>query len=132
MSYAASAALQQALFAKLTADPALVGVPVYDVQPSGMAAPTFVLIGPEDVSDMSDGTAAGAEHRLVVSVMSTAAGFLAAKQIGVILTDSLVQGPWVLAVGRVVSVQFLKAVAKRMKGSETRRIDLTFRVRIDL
>lgn len=131
MSYAASAALQQAVFAKLVADPALAGVPIYDVQPSGSAAPTFVLIGPEEVSDMSDATAAGAEHRVVVSVMSTAAGFLAAKQIGVMLADSLGRGDWSLSVGRVVSVRFLKAMAKRMKGSETRRIDLTFRVRID-
>lgn len=131
MSYAAAAELQQALFAKLVADPALAGVPVYDVQPSGTAAPTFVMIGPEEVSDMSDGSGAGAEHRVVVSVMSSSAGFLAAKQIGVLPSESLGRGSWSLSIGRVVSVRFLKAVAKRMKGSETRRIDLTFRVRID-
>lgn len=130
MSYAAAAALQAAIFTRLQAHPGLVGVPVVDALPPGGGA-LFVLIGPEEAREASDKTGAGAEHRLVISVISDGAGFLQAKQAAVAVAEALEGVPPALPVGRVVSLQFVKAVARRLDDGAARRIDLTFRVRIE-
>lgn len=131
MSYGAAAALQAAVYQHLAADPALAGVAVHDAvppEPSG----TFVLVGPEEVLDTSDKTGAGAEHRLAVSVISDSAGFLAAKTIAAAISDSLGGASLTLARGRLVSLMFQRASARRIDEGEVRRIDLTFRARIEL
>jgi TP901-1 family phage major tail protein len=51
MSYGAAAALQAAIYGRLTGAAAPAGVPVLDAVPSGGGTGTFVLIGPEDVID---------------------------------------------------------------------------------
>jgi len=129
MTYALAAAVQGAVHAALTGHPALAGVPVVDAVPPGGAAGTFVMIGAEEVRDASDATGAGAEHRVEVSVRSDAAGFLAAKGIAAACCEAL-EG-LVLAAGRVVGVAFLRAVAKRSEDGAERRVDLTFRVRVE-
>ncbi len=131
MSYAMAAALQEAIFARLSTLPALAGVPVLDAVPKGFSAGTFVLIGAEDVRDQSDKTGRGAEHRLVVSVVSGAAGFQAAKGLAVALSDGLVDSDLVLTRGRLVGLWFLRAVARRLDEGKVRRIDLTFRARVE-
>jgi hypothetical protein len=76
MSYAMSAALLEAVHARLSGDAALaalVGGAVYDAPPEGALPEIYVAIGPEDVRDRSDGTGRGAWHRFVVSVVT---GFL--------------------------------------------------------
>jgi hypothetical protein len=130
MSYRGSALLQAAIHARLTADPALAGVAVVDALPPGPAPATFVLVGPEEVRDAGDRSGDGAEHRVTLSVISDAAGFLSAKEIAVHLGAALEAAPLVLAEGRVVSVRFLRAVARRLEAGATRRVDLTFRVRL--
>lgn len=130
MSYGIAAALQAAVYGRLTGFAALAGVPVYDAVPSGGGAGTFVLIGPEEVVDQSDKTGGGAEHRLMISVISDAAGFLAAKSVGVAVSDALVGASLALTRGVLVSLLFVKANARRIDEGDTRRIDMTFRARV--
>jgi Ni,Fe-hydrogenase maturation factor len=132
MSYGAAAALQGAVYGVLAAVPALDDVPIVDAIPAGGGAGTFVLIGPEEVLDQSDKSGAGAEHRIMVSVISDAGGFLTAKQIAKEVADALVDATPPLATGRVVGIRFLKAVAKRLEEGDVRRVDLTFRVRVEV
>lgn len=132
MSYAGAAALQAAVFQRLSDCPALSGLAVFDAQPVGGASGTFVLIGPEEVRDASDRTGAGAEHRVTVSVISDAAGFLAAKTAAVAVSDALAEAEMELSRGRLVRMQFQRAVARRLEDGDVRRIDLTFRARIEL
>jgi hypothetical protein len=131
MSYGSGAALQAAVFASLQGDPALAGIPVADAFPKGAGPDTFVLIGPEEVLDRSDRSGGGAEHRFTISVISRQAGFLAAKEIAVAISDRLGGAPPVLSRGRVVDIAFQRAVARRLDEGRTRRIDLTFRARIE-
>ncbi len=132
MSYAGAAALQAAVFARLSGWPGLAGVAVVDALPAGGGSGTFVLIGPEEARDASDRSGAGAEHRLVISVISDATGFLAAKTVAVAVSEALGDAELVLSVGRLVGIDFLRAVARRLEDGAVRRIDLSFRARLDL
>ncbi len=132
MSYQAAAALQAAIFGALTAAPALAGVSVVDAMPPGTSPGTFVLIGPEVAVDQSDGTGAGAEHRFAVSVISDASGFMTAKTVAAAVSQVLLAGGMTLGTGHLVSVNFQRAVAQRLDEGATRRIDLTFRARVDI
>ena len=61
-------------FQRLDRWPALTGVATYDAVPPN-ATGTFVLIGPEEARDQSDKSGAGAEHQMVISVITDATGF---------------------------------------------------------
>jgi hypothetical protein len=131
MSYAAAAALQAAIYAHLTSAPEMVGVDIFDaVPPSGTG--TFVLLGPERVVDQSDASGAGAEHRIVISVIADTEGFLAVKTIAVTRADLLGDAALTLARGTLIALQFLRADAKRSRDGNLRRIDMTFRARVEL
>lgn len=132
MSYGAAAAVQTALYDLLTAVPALAGVPVVDAVPKGGGTGTFVLIGPEEVLDRSDASGGGAEHRVQVSVITDAAGFSAAKAAAVAVSDAVTNSRPAMARGRVVETGFVKAVARRIDDGRRRRIDLTFRLRVEI
>lgn len=132
MSYAASAALQSAVFSALSAWSDLAGVSIVDAMPPGTVAGTFVLLGPEVAVDQSDKTGAGAEHRFDVAVISDAAGFLPAKTIAASVSDALLSVPMVLTTGHLVALAFVRATARRLDDGSVRRIDLQFRARIDL
>ena len=132
MSYQAAAALQTAVFGALVMAPALDGVSVVDAIPSGASPGTFVLIGPEVAVDRSDGTGAGAEHRLTVSVISDANGFMAAKTVAGAVCEVMLAGGMVLGTGHLVGMEFQRAVARRLDAGTTRRIDLTFLARIEI
>jgi hypothetical protein len=131
MSYGQAASLQAAVYAHLTGLPALAGYPVVDAVPNGQAAGTFVLIGAEEVRDLSDVSGAGAEHRFVVSVISEAAGFSTAKDLAAVISDALIGVPLVLDRGRLIGLAFQRAVARRRDDGRVRRIDLTFRARVE-
>lgn len=132
MSYLASAALQSAVYGRLSTFPALAGVSILDALPPGVPAGSFVLIGPEVVLDQSDKSGPGAEHRFDVAVISDASGFLTAKAIAGAASAALVDAPLTLAAGHLVSIGFVRAVARRLDQGEVRRIDMTFRARIEL
>lgn len=129
MSYAAAAALQAAIYQRLVL--ALPGIGVFDEVPS-TASGTFVLIGPEDARDQSDKSGAGAEHVLTISVISDSAGFQAAKEIASVVSDDLGGPVPVLSRGRLVSLLFQRAIARRIDEGDVRRIDMTFRARLEL
>lgn len=129
MSYGMAAALQAAIYQRLVAQ--MGAVPVLDAVPKGQRPGLFVLIGPEEVTDQSDKTGGGAEHRFVISVISEAAGFQVAKDTAVAVSDALVDAGLVLARGRLVGLRFLRASARRLDEGRVRRIDLTFRARVE-
>ena len=134
MSYATADALQAAVYQRLRASSALdtlVGDAIYDAVPPGTTTGTYVSLGPEDVRDASDATGDGAEHDFVVSVITDAAGFQAAKAVAVAVSDALVGASLLLARGRLVGLWFLRARARRVESGETRRIELTFRARVE-
>lgn len=130
MSYALAGAVQAAVHSVLTAHPALAGVAVVDAVPPGGAAGTFVMIGAEEVRDASDATGAGAEHRVDISVRSDAAGFAAAKGVAASVCDAM-EGLALAGAGRVVGVWFQRAKAVRSRDGAERRVDLTFRIRVE-
>lgn len=133
MSCDLSAALQEAVFARLAADAALqdvVGGAIHDEIPPGTPPGTFVVLGPEEVLDRSDKSGAGAEHRLRISVISSAQGFRAAKLAAGAISEALEGAPLALSRGRVVGLWFDRAVAAQGQG-RARRIDITYRVRVE-
>lgn len=131
MSYGSAAALQAAIWQRLIAAATLAGVPVVDALPRGSGKGTFVLIGPEEVLDASDKSGGGADHRLTISVISDATGFRGAKEVAVAVSDALVDAQLPLMRGRLVSLRFLRAVARRLDEGAVRRIDLQFAARIE-
>jgi hypothetical protein len=132
MSYAGAAALQAAIWQHLSTLPELVDMPVYDAVPPASAPETYVLIGTEEAVDASDKGAAGAEHRLVISVVTTETGFSPAKVVAAVICDALATPALTLTRGRLAGLWFAKAVARKIDNGAVRRIDLTFRARVDL
>jgi len=134
MSYASTAALQAAVYQRLMEDAtlsALAGGAIYDAVPPGPLPDLYVTLGAEDVRDRSDGTGAGALHRFTVSVVTGAAGFQAAKAVAAAISDALAGADLGLARGRLVAIWFQRARARREGVGNLRRIDLTFRARVD-
>lgn len=133
MSYAVSAALQTAVFGALTSHAglsALVGTAIYDAEPPGALPPSYVTLGAERVRDRSDGSGHGALHEFDLAVVTEADGFHAAKMIAAAASDALVDKPLALSRGRLVGLSFFKAKAARVEAGRVRRIDLTFRARV--
>lgn len=134
MSYALSAGLQSAVFNALaTYGPlqAVVGSAIYDAVPAGALPGIYVTLGAEAVRDASDKTGAGAVHELSLSVITESAGFQQAKEAAAAISDALVDQEMTLSRGRLVSLTFARAVAKRENNGLLRRIDLTFRARVE-
>lgn len=133
MSYAVSGALQAAIYGALQGDATLtglVGSAIYDAPPSGALPGLYVTLGAERVRDASDGSGAGAWHDLTIAVVTGAAGFSAAKAVAGAVSDLLHQADLPLVRGRLVSLRFRRAEARR-ESSGLRRIDLTFRARVE-
>ncbi|MDP5336320.1 MAG: DUF3168 domain-containing protein, partial [Paracoccaceae bacterium] len=59
------------------------------------------------------------------------AGFQQAKQVAAVVCDALLDPDLVLDRGRLVGVHFLRANARREGSGQRRRIELTFRARLD-
>jgi len=134
MTYAVSSALQTALFGALSGDAHLsnlVGGAIFDAEPAGVLPEIYVTLGAESVRAGSDGSGGGAVHEFVISVVTDAAGFATAKEAGVAVCDVLIDADLELVRGRLVSCRFYKAKAARVEKGNARRIDLTFRARVD-
>lgn len=138
MSYAASAALQTAVYQHLLADEELadlIGDAIYDAMPVSPPAGVHVSLGPEEVRDAGDVTARGSRHDFVVSVLSGSdggAGFASVKQVAARVADLLDEALPALSQGRLAGMWFLRAVARRVENGAARQVDLTFRARVDL
>lgn len=134
MTYALSHPLQTAVYQRLAADAALralVGPHVYDQLPPGAVPSLYVALGPEVARGRSDQTGMGSEHDLLLSVVTDADGFATAKAAAAAISDSLLNAPLTLTRGRVVSLRFLRAQARRREAGERRQIDLIFRARVE-
>ncbi len=135
MSYGVSAALQAAVFQRLSGDRriiSLIGSAVFDAVPAGVVPQTYVTLGPEEVRDASDRSGAGAVHRFTVSVVSEAAGFGAAKTLAGAVCDALEGAALTLDRGHLVGLWFERASARRTgTGGAIRQIDLRFRARVE-
>lgn len=132
MSYAITAALQQAVYARLTGDTDVVALSngaIYDALPPGPVPDLYVTLGPEQVRARSDKTGAGARHDFPVTVVTTAAGFAAAKTLAAAISDALARAAPALARGRIVSLNFLRARARRIE--DGREIEIWFRAHVD-
>lgn len=130
MSYAVSAALQNAVYQTLMGDTvlsALVGPNIYDAVPSGTLPSLYVSLGPEVAKDMSDKTGAGAAHDFTVSVVTDSAGFAAAKEVAAAVSDALIDAELTLARGALVSLRFVKAATIRIGTGDLRQINMVFR-----
>ncbi|MEJ1992966.1 MAG: DUF3168 domain-containing protein [Maritimibacter sp.] len=133
MTYAVSAALQQAVYQALLADStldALVGGAIYDAVPPGLVAGTYVSLGPEDVRDASDASGHGAMHEITVSVVTDEAGFNRAKLVAIAVSDVLSGAELSLTRGALIYLNFIHARARRVQDADIRRIDLRFRARV--
>lgn len=134
MTYVLAAGLQAAVYARLTADSALaalVGAAVFDAAPAGGLPPVYVALGPEDAVQRSDKTGQAALHRFAISVVTEEAGFYLAKQVAGAVEVALTGTPLGLGRGRVVSLNFQSARARRAGSGTRRRIDLQFRAILD-
>ncbi len=110
---------------------ALVGSAIFDAPPEGAVPATYVTLGPELVRDRSDQSGRGAQHDFTVSVVTAADGFQAAKSVAGAVSDAIGAGLPTLDRGRIVALSFLKAPARRDDSGQLRRIDMTFRARVD-
>jgi len=134
MSYGVAGALQAAVYQHLVGDgalDALVSGAIFDAVPAGTVPDLYVSIGPEDVRDRSDKTGGGALHIFTVSVIDNGAGFARAKAAAAAVSDALVDASLTLSRGTLVSLRFDRARARRVQTGDLRRIDLTFRARVD-
>lgn len=134
MSYGLSAPLQEAVFAALSQDAALVAIvdgAIYDAMPPGDVPSLYVRLGAETVRDASDGTANGAAHRFTVSVISDAPGYADAKTAAGAVNDALHDADLALVRGRLVSLRFERASARLIASAQVRQIDLRFRARVE-
>ena len=138
MSYQAASELQQAIYQVLTGYApltALVGANIFDADPEpepGAGPLLYVLIGEEQARDRSSQTHRGAEFRPVISVHSSEAGYASAKQAAAEICNTLEASEPTISAGSVIYFRFSRARARRMRNSEQRRIELTFRTLIDL
>lgn len=138
MSYAAAVALQTAVYETLRQNASLtdlVGDAIYDAMPVSAPSGAYVALGTEETRDAGDMTGAGATHDFVVSVLTgtaEAGGFGVVKAAAAAVSDALEQARIILERGHLVGLWLLRAKARRVEGGAGRRVDLTFRARIDL
>ena len=133
MSYAMASALQAAIYSQLSADAALgalVGSAIFDAPPAGPAPETYVSLGPEEARDWSTMCGGGAQHDLVISVVTSEPGFQLAKEVAAAVCDALDQPLPALSRGALSGLHFLKARARRDEAGQLRRIDLRYRARV--
>lgn len=136
MSYAQSAALQEAVFTTLSGDAALAVLVegIFDAPPAGTGVPpsgTYITLGDEVAKDRSSGSHKGTTLDFEVNVHSSFAGFSAAKEVAGHVVDALAWADMPLNRGSLVNLKFLKSRARRGAAPETRRIALIFRAILD-
>ena len=136
MSYGAACDLQGAVWQVLRDDAvlgALVGDAIFDAMPVDPPSGPYLALGAEDVTDAGDMTARGARHDFVVSVVEggEAGGFAAVKAAASAAVAALDGTAPALAGARLVGIWFQRARARRVEQGGARRVDLTFRARVD-
>ena len=136
MSYAMSAALQEAVFAALSGNSALTALVagIYDAPPlsnGDVPGGTYITLGDESAKERSSASHKGSTLDFEVNIHSDFAGFSVAKQVAGLVVDTLDWAEPVLSRGSIVNLKFLKSRARRGVAPETRRIALVFRAILD-
>ncbi len=136
MSYAMSAALQEAVFNTLSANPVLIAAlnGIYDAPPGSDGTPpvgTYITLGGEVAKDRSSGSHKGVTLDFEVNIHSDFAGFSVAKGVAAEVVDTLAWADLGLSRGSLVNLKFLKSRTRRGAAPETRRIALVFRAILD-
>jgi len=134
MTYAVGTALQGAVYQRLSTDTVLLGLlgpAVFDALPAGPLPEVYVVLGQEDARDLSSATHGGAVHRFTVTIVAGTGGFKRAKEAAGAVSDALVDADIGLDRGRLVSLRFLSARARRSRAGAARRIDLTFQAIVE-
>lgn len=129
-----SAALQRGIYETLSGDAALadiVGGEIHDGRPLGALPDLYVSLGPEEVRDRSDKTTRAAEHRFEVLVVTSREGFADAKAAAAAVSDALDEARPPLSRGRVISLTFQRARARRLRAGQARAIEMTFRAIVE-
>ncbi|MEJ6391824.1 DUF3168 domain-containing protein [Gymnodinialimonas sp. 2305UL16-5] len=132
MSYAATAALQEAVFSALSNDSNVVTLSagaIYDAIPPGDVPSLYISLGPETARDASDVMEAAALHEFLVKIVSDEAGFHSAKRLAAAVSDVLTDANLALSRGTLAGLRFRRARAR--KSGDLREIDLWFRAFID-
>jgi len=137
MSMKAALALQAAVYAALRESDGLaqlVGDAIFDAAPVTPPAGIHVALGAEDVRDAGDMTGGGSVHDIDVSVISGAGdgGFAGVKAAAAAVCEALEAADLAPEPGGLVGLWFLRSRARRIENGARRRVDLTFRARIDL
>lgn len=127
----ASWALQQALFAELSADAdvqSLLGDPprLYDAVPREAVFP-YAVLGDGQETDASTATGQGSEHLLALHVWSRGQGHREAKQIARAIRACLDGASLVLTGFALVGIAFRSADYARQPDGDTWRATLRFR-----
>ncbi len=120
--------LQQAVFAALSAAPAVTDLADVLDMPEGETTGDYVSIGQEIVRSRGAASAETLTHDLTVEVHSRGHGFARAKEIAGAVTDTLLGAPLTVAGARVIGTRFVRSRARRARGLERRRIELVFRI----
>ena len=134
MSYGVSAALQSAIYGALTGATAvtdLVGTDIYDAMPTGTVPSLYVSIGAETARAANDKTGTGALHDVRIAVVTDVQGFAAAKAVATAVSDTLHGADLTLTRGRLVYLNFDRAVADRSDGGAGRTITMRFKARVE-
>jgi len=135
MTYALAWPLQQAIHARLIADPgvqAVLGDRIHDAAPQiAHLAETWAALGDEATEDWSTATDHGAAHLLRITVHAPRAGFAEAKQAAAAICDALIGAELTPARGHVVYLGFRSAETRRSEDDALRSIRLTFRVLVE-
>lgn len=127
----ASFALQQAVFAELTADPGVqsaLGNPprIYDAVPRGTAFP-YAVVGDGTENDWSTASDTGSEHILAIHAWSRAGGHREAKEIAEAIRGALDGAALALAGATLIDIRFVSTDYARESDGETWRASLRFR-----
>jgi hypothetical protein len=125
----ASWALQQAIFATLSADMTLsasIGRRLYDAPPRKSDFP-YVVFCEDDEAAWNTAGDCGSEHNVALHVWSRAGGRKECKEIAASICALLDDAALTPAGHRLISLQFVKATFERIADGKTFRARLIFR-----
>ncbi|MEI9995695.1 MAG: DUF3168 domain-containing protein [Rhizomicrobium sp.] len=132
---AASWALQQAIFATLATDSAVleaVGDPprIFDAVPRGAAFP-YIVIGDDRESDWSTATEPGSAHALTVHIWSRAAGRRETRLAAQAVIDALNGAALAIDGQTLIDLRWLEAESVRESDGETVHAQLRFQALLE-
>ena len=126
---AASWALQQAIYATLSADSGVsdaVGDRIFDAVPRGAAYP-YIVIGDDKESDWSTATEPGSSHALTIHIWSRAAGRRETRLAAEAVIAALNGAELALSGQTLIDLRWLESESSRESDGETVHAQLRFK-----